>query len=140
MSGVLYRIAADQVMRFRLGQSGIARRDPEGRDLAAVEHCNMADIGGRQLVEAIGAVHDPGPLDSQQTEHAGDRLDPLLAEYADDLIFGARRIGERAEQIEDRADAKLASHFCDVAHGGVMGWCEHEAETTSLDAAGNGLR
>ena len=85
-------------------------------------------------------MHHPGPLDPKQTEHAGDRLDPFFGEHADHLIFGAGRIGERTEQIEDSADAELAPHFRHVTHGGMMDRREHEAEPALLDAARDGLR
>ena len=99
----------------------------------------MTDVGRGQLVEAIGAMHHPSPFDSQQTEHARDRLDPFFAKHANDLIFGSGRIGERPKQIEKGADAELIPHFCDMAHGGVMYWGKHEADPAGRDAARNRL-
>src|SRR6266508_4596066 len=139
MGGVLRRVAANQVLKSRLGQSGIARRDPEGRNPAGVENCNMADAGRGQLIEPIGAMHDPGPFRSQQAKYVGDGLDPVFTEHAHQLIFGARRIGEGTEQIEDGADAELAPHLCYVTNRGMMNRREHEAETALLDAARDSL-
>src|SRR6185437_1258058 len=128
MGGVLDRIAAGQIFGPRLRETGVPRRDLEGRDPATVEHRHMTDARGGELVEPIGAMHDPGALDPEQTKHAGNWLDPLLGEYTDHLIFGVGRIGERTEQIEDGANAELAPYFRDVAYGGMVDRGEHEAE------------
>ena len=74
---------------------------------AVVHHRHIADARGGELVKPVAAMHDPGALGAEQRQHLRDRLDPFLAEHADDLIFGAGRIGERPEQIEDGARAEL---------------------------------
>src|SRR5262249_43318949 len=107
MRGVLDSIAAGEAFGPGIRQSGIARRNPKGRDLAHVHHGNVADPGGGELVEPVAAMDHPGPLSSEQRKHLRDRLDPLLPEHADDLIFGTGRIGEGPEQIEDGARPEL---------------------------------
>src|SRR6478736_7638115 len=89
MSGVLGRVAAYQVFGPRVGQPGIAGRDPEGRHLTAVEHGDMADACRGELVEPVASMHHPGPLDAEQAEHFCQRLYPLLGVYAYHLEFGA---------------------------------------------------
>ena len=66
-------------------------------------------------------MHHPGPLDAEQAEHFCERLYPLLGVYAYHLEFGAGRIGQRSEQVEDRARPELASDLRHVTHCGVMG-------------------
>ena len=51
------------------------------------------------------------------------------------MPLGAGRIGERAEQVEDRADAQLATHGPGMAHGAVMLHGEQETKAHVADAA-----
>ena len=62
------------------------------------------------------------------------------AEHPHDLIFHPGRIGEGTKQIEDGARAELGPHLGDMAHGGMMGRREHEAEPARLDRARDRVR
>jgi hypothetical protein len=78
-------------------------------------------------------------LGAKQRQNLRDRLDPFLSEHADNLKFGAGRIGKRPEQIEDGARAKLGPDGGHMAHGGVMRRGKHEAEPAFGNAAGDRL-
>ncbi len=61
-------------------------------------------------------------------------------EHADDLVLGTRRIGQGPQQVENRPHAEeFAPHLGHVAHGGVMGWREHETEPALGNAALDGF-
>src|SRR3712207_9027131 len=65
---------------------------------------------------------------SHRVEHPGVR-------DADELARRPGRVGERAEEVEDRADGQLLADGDDVARRAVMGGGEHEAEAGLVDAA-----
>ena len=74
------------------------------------------------------AVHDPGMLAAEPAQHLRHRLDPFRREHADQLALDAGRVGQRAEQIEDRARAELDPGRADMAHGAVMARRHQEAD------------
>ena len=53
--------------------------------------------------------------------------------HADQLAPRAGRVGQRPEQVEDRAHAQRAPHGPRVAHGGVVGGRVQVAEAVALD-------
>ena len=77
------------------------------RAAAALGHLRVA--GRRDLVDAVGAVHDPGALRAEQQQRARQQLGQLRPRHADDLPRRARRVRQRPEQVERRADAEIAS-------------------------------
>ena len=58
-----------------------------------------------------------------------------LREHADHLPLDAGRVGERPEQIEDRARAELDARRADMLHRRMMRGREHEADAGLRDAA-----
>ena len=65
---------------------------------------------------------------AQPPQGLGQRNDPAFVEHADQLVTGAGRVGQRPEQVEDRADADLAARADRVAHGTVKRRGEEKAE------------
>ena len=59
-------------------------------------------------------MDDPGALGAETDQRLGDPLHPAAIEDADHLAADTRRIGERAEDVEDGADAELAARASDV--------------------------
>ena len=89
----------------------------------------MVLAGDGQFVEAH-AVHDPGGLMPQRRERFRHRAGPVGGKHAGQLPPHACRIGERAQQVEDRAGAEFDPRAGGVAHRRVMARGEQE------DAAG----
>ena len=86
--------------------------------------------------------HDPARrrLGAEAGQGMGERHHPVGRVDAEKLALDARRVGQRPEQIEDRADAELAPRRTDMAHRGVMGGGEHEADAGLGDAAADAVR
>ena len=84
-------------------------------------------------------MDDEGAGRSQLGEHLGDRAHELRRVDADDLSAGARRVGERAEHVEDRARRELAPNGRGVAHRRMMSRREEEAEPELVDRARHSL-
>ncbi len=80
-------------------------------------------------------MHDPGALGAQLAQHFGQRRDPALGEHAEQLAPGAGRVGERAQQIEQGAQAHLLAHRGDMAHGRMMARRHQETEIVLDEAA-----
>ena len=59
---------------------------------------------------------------------------------ADQLAAGPGRVGQRAQEVEDRAHGQALAHRHHVLHGRVVAGGEHEAEADLLDARGHLLR
>ena len=97
--------------RKRLGrglrQADVGRMHVErvDRAVAVLRHLRVA--GRRDLVEAVGAVHDPGARRSQQPERSRHELGQFRPRHADQLPRGARGVGQRAEQVEGRPHAEV---------------------------------
>ena len=96
--------------------SGLTLRRPSSSgEISKVLTCAVFEGGdagrpGRgDLVEPVGTVHHPDPLGAEVFQDLRQRLRPLLGEHADHLPPHAGRVGERAEQVEDRARAELGA-------------------------------
>ena len=74
---------------------------------------------------------------AETLQHADLNADEIRMKDAEQLIAGTRRIGERSEDIENRAHAELAAHRRRVLHGRMMIRREHEADAGLGDAFGN---
>ena len=56
----------------------------------------------------------------QLMEHPGERLQPPVGKHTDDLAAHARGIGERPEQVEDRAQTEVGPDWSNVPHGRMV--------------------
>ena len=123
--------------------SGLTRLKPDvfGRDLEAAHRCRFPARRRRSgpTVVISSRPSEPcttqTPLGAEILQHLGERLDPLAREHADHLALHAGRIGERAEQIEDRAGAEFDPGRADILHRRMMRRREHEADAGLADAA-----
>ena len=79
-------------------------------------------------------MHHPGPFGAEIFKHLRQRLGPLLGEHANHLAAHAGRVGERSEQVEDRAGAELDAGRPDILHRRMMRRREHEADAGLADA------
>ena len=71
---------------------------------------------------------------AEALQHAGLDADQIGMEHAHHLVLRPGRVGERAQQVEQRAHAQLAPHRRGVLHGAVEVGREHEADADFVDA------
>jgi hypothetical protein len=93
--------------------------------------------GRAHLVESILAGHYQRPVDPQSRQRARHALQVAGVGDADQLAPRAGRVGQRAEEVEDRPHRQLAAHRDHEARGLMMRRGEHEAEAGLVDAAGD---
>jgi hypothetical protein len=104
----------------------------------AARHDGFA--GGGQLIDAIGSVDDEGSLCSERGQRATHQKNATGREYADDLIARAGRVGQRANQIKNRTEAKRATQRPQSLHGRVIKRREEEDEAGLAKALDGQLR
>src|SRR5674476_1167284 len=129
----LTRVAGDE------RQPGCLRRYLKGADITVLECGDKGRAGEGDFIEAVGAVHHPDGLGAEILQHLRQRLHPLPGKYPDHLPLYASRIGQRPQQIEDRAGRQFDAGRADVLHGGMVRRREHEAYTGLGDAAADML-
>ena len=96
--------------RFEFGafEAKIGGRPDVFLQLAVADFGDEGLAGQGDFAEAVGAVHDGGAARAEPREHGGQQRPQFVATDAEQLIRRPGRIGERAEQVEDRA-ARRAS-------------------------------
>ena len=137
---VLLGVAAAQRFRLLAGEADLLGRDLERAHRAFLQRGDEGRPGDRDLVEAVGAVHHPDAFRAEVLQHLRQRLDPLAREHADHLPPHAGGIGQRTEQVEDRAGAELDAGRADILHRRMVRRREHEADAGFLDAAPDDVR
>ena len=99
--------------------------------LELADHRRRAE---RDFVHAVAAVDDERVRAAELLQHADVDADQVLVEHADQLVRRARRVGQRAQDVEDRADAQFLAHRSRVLHRRMMVGREHEAHARLGDA------
>src|SRR5207248_5274625 len=95
---------------------------------------------GGQLIEPVFAVEDERPLVSEVLQHADHQRRQRRSADPQHLTPYATGIGERAEDVEDRAHPELAARRARMAHGRMKAGSETEADARRLDAAPHAIR
>ena len=80
-------------------------------------------------------MDDPGPVGAQAFQDLGQRLQPFAVEDSEHLTLHPGRIGQRSDQIENRADPQLAPRCRDVTHGSMMPRRHQKGDTQFIEAA-----
>ena len=70
-------------------------------------------------------------------QYAGKNAAQVDVEHAQELVCRAGRIGQRAQDIEDAAEAERTADRGNIAHGAVVIGREHKADAGLLNALGN---
>ena len=94
----------------------LLRRDLERAHLAVAHFADAGRCGDRDLIKTVEAVHHDRVLGAEAEQHAREGVDEVVGIDAEDLPAGKRRIGQRTEEVEDRANAELAPHAGHSAH------------------------
>ena len=103
-------------VRRRAGRPAAAGRRPsfggiqlEGDHAPILQVAHPVRAAGGQFVQPAVAVHDKGRLPAQLAQHFGQRVGQGRVVHADQLVGGAGRVGQRAEQVEDGALAQFSA-------------------------------
>ena len=131
--GVVFGVAASVGVRRRAAEAEIFGRNFVRASRASVEFGDVRFAAERNFVEAVGTVNDEGAFDSELRESAGEKFGVMRRGNADDLRGGSGGIGERAEKIENGANAESAAHRHCVFHRGVNRGREKKADADLFD-------
>ena len=85
-------------------------------------------------------MDDERALDAELDQRSRHRLSERRARHSEQVAAHARRIRERAEDVEHGADPDLAAHRSGVAHRGVVSRREHEPDPRLVHARGDACR
>ena len=126
-------VAAGELIDCGAGQAGHLRRDARGLQLRLagfgfLDARNDRFARGGQLVDSIGSVHDEGAFGSERRQRAAHEQHAAGREHADHLGARVGGIGERADEIEDGAEAERAAKRPQGLHGRVIERREEEDE------------
>ncbi len=113
-----------------------------GQHLVLGDHAvaQLVDVGGtgeRQLVEAVGPVHDHGPRGAPPAQHVDHQRSEGRIGDADDLPAHPSGVRQRPEDVEHRRDPQLGTHRPGMAHGRMEDPGEGEADAGLVHAAGH---
>ena len=108
--------------------------DLEFTDRASADFTDKAGTGDGEFVDAVEAMNNPGPCRAELDEGLSHGARPFGREDTEDLELRTGRIGQGAQQVEDRADAEFCADRCDMAHGAVMAAREQEGDTGAVEA------
>ena len=131
----LRRRRGTQIVHRALPQAHVRGRELEGIDPAVLQFHDLRRRMDRQLRPShrSGRPARVSAPSRRQTSAIGRcHWAPKTPRR---LAFRASRIGERAEQIEDRADAEFAAHRPGVAHRRMVAGREQKAHADLGDAA-----
>ena len=137
--GVAVRRAAGQLLRAGTRQPDVLGGHLVGVNLRPVDLHDARCPRRAHLVQTVGAGHYQCLHGTKPRQRSGDRVQERRVRHPDDLPGGAGGVGERAEEVEDRAHGELLAHRDDEPRGAVVRGREHEAEAGLLDAAGDRL-
>ena len=97
-------------------QPNVGRRQFVDVDPAVVNFSDVRRCGDGNFVEPVAAVHDERVLGAERDEHARKHFDEVIGVDAEHLALGECGVGQRAENVEDRPDAELATDRGDGTH------------------------
>lgn len=104
--GVVSGVATCVSVRGRTVKAKIFGRKFVSANGAAAQFGDVSFGAERNLVEAVSAVNDECAFDSELRERAGEKVGVIRSGNAYHLRGGSRGIGERAEKVENRANAE----------------------------------
>ena len=119
--GVVGRVAAAEIGVGRgLGRPTSAAADVVAAQLVAVDLHDVRGGGRAHLVQAIRGGDYQRAVAAQAGQRAGEHLEVAGSETPTTWRARAGRVGQRAEEVEDRADGQLLARRDHLARGGVV--------------------
>src|SRR5205814_9033870 len=98
---------------------------------------DLDDLGasaGAHLVQPVVAGHYQRSADPQTGQRSRDGVQVSGVRNPDELARRPGRVGEGAEEVEDRTHGQLLAHGHDEARRLVVNRREHEAEADAAEA------
>src|SRR5438105_15257555 len=102
------RVAALQRSGRRFRQADIRRVKIERVHRAIAALGDLRIPGGRNLVDAVRAMHDPCELGAEQQQRSRDELREFRARHPHELPRRAGRVRQRDKEVDRRSYAPLA--------------------------------
>ena len=121
-------------------QAEILRGQAVGADFALLEFSDLGRGADADFVQAVLGMHHHHMATAQALQHMGQRFHPAGGEYAHDLVGRAGGIGERPQQVEDRAHSHLPPWADGVFHGAMVQRREQETDADGFDAGADLFR
>ena len=129
---VFFRQAAFDVFFGVLGRDAeIGRRKTTGLNVAVFIQSGIFRRTGNGNFVVTAAVYDKTAFHAEFFERLCDRFDQSRVVNADDGIVGMRRIGQRAEDVEDGAGSESGTYRHHVFHGSVVELSKTECKPCS---------
>ena len=134
--GVSRGVAAGNIFEPGALDSEFFRRDLVGADVSVANFGDAGWSGNRDFIQAIQSVDHQSAMGAQHAErfrhffHQVERID------ADHLCRGLRRIGERAQQVEDCPQAELAAGGLHILHRRMHGRREQKHDADFFETSG----
>ena len=119
--------AAAQVIHRAQGQTIFGRVEFIRRQLAVADFADLVPADEACLVHTAAADHHAARY-AEVTQHLRHWHDEAFIVHAEQLHSRARRIGQRAEHVEDGALAHALTDRRDILHGLMIALCEQEAD------------
>ena len=92
------------------------------------------------FIQTILAMHHQHTLCAQALHHADLNTDEVRVEHPHQGVGRPRRIGQRSQNIENRAHPHFATYRRNVLHGTVVVGGKHETDAAFFDTGGHLLR
>ena len=105
-------------------------------DLAVFEFAHQSGCAQTHLVQAVTAIDHDRVVGAQSLQGAHLDAYQVGMKNAHQNVGCARRIGQRAQDVEDGFDAQLAAHRAHIFHGRMVVGCEHKTHALFGDALG----
>src|SRR5690606_22704565 len=97
----------------------------------------MRDAADADFVHAIVGTYDQRPAHTQPVQYLGSTRHPTAFEHPHELDVGVGRVGQRAEDVEQRSRAEFPSWHNRMPRGAMMGRREHETHAAVTNAGGD---
>ena len=97
-------------------------------DVAIFQFPHQGGSAQADLIHAITAIDHQRMLSAQALQGADLDTHQIRVEHAHQDIGCARRVGQRPQDIEERAHTQFFANRRHVFHGGVVIRCEHETD------------
>ena len=115
----------------------IFRLDPIFSDLVVLQLCDEGRRGKTELVQTVLRMHYQHMFAAQALQDFGQWPAQRGRKHAHHLMFDTGRIRKRAEHVEQRTQAEIATRAGGVFHRLVVSLGKHETDADVVDATGN---
>ena len=105
--------------------------------LTVAQFAHQRGCAQRDLVHAVLSVHHQDMVCAQALHHPHLDTDQIRMKHSHEGVRRTGWIGQRPQDIKDRAHAQLAAHRCHVLHRRMVIRRKHEPDPGGLQAVGH---